>query len=90
MLTLGAEGCAGRKGDQFWRIPKADVTAIDTIGAGDGFLSAFTVNLIWGKSEKEACRWANEFAGYTTTREGSIPSYPLIEEIEPYMKERLS
>ena len=89
LLTLGAEGCAGRKGEKFWRIPKADVVAVDTIGAGDGFLSAFTVNLIWGKSEEQACRWANEFAGYTTTREGSIPSYPLLKEIEPYMKERL-
>ena len=76
LLTLGEEGCAGRMGDKFWRIPKADVIAVDTIGAGDAFLSAFTVNLIWGKSEEEACRWANEFAGYTTTQEGSIPSYP--------------
>lgn len=89
LLTLGAEGCAGFKDGQFWRIAPSDVTAIDTIGAGDGFLSAFTVNLTWGKSEEDACRWANEFAGYTTTREGSISSYPLLSEIEPYMKERL-
>lgn len=90
LLTLGADGCAGMKDGRVWRIPKADVTATDTIGAGDGFLSAFTVNLVWGKTEEEACRWANEFAGYTTTREGSIPSYPLLNEIEPYIKERLS
>lgn len=89
LLTLGADGCAGLKDGRFWRIPKAAVNAIDTIGAGDGFLSAFTVNLVWGKSEEEACRWANEFAGYTTTREGSISSYPLLAEIEPYIKERL-
>ena len=90
LLTLGADGCAGLKDGKFWRIFKSNVTAIDTIGAGDGFLSAFTVNLIWGKGEEEACRWANEFAGYTTTREGSISSYPLLAEIEPYIKERLS
>ena len=42
------------------------------------------------KTREEACRWANEFAGYTTTREGSISSYPLLAEIEPYIKERLS
>lgn len=89
LLTLGAEGCAGFKDGRFWRIAKSDVTAIDTIGAGDGFLSAFTVNLTWGKTEEEACRWANEFAGNTTTQEGSISSYPLLSEIQPYIKERL-
>lgn len=90
LLTLGANGCVGRKGERFWSIPRADVQTIDTIGAGDGYLSAFTVNLTWGADEEQACRWANEFAGYTTTREGSIPSYPLLKEIAPYIKERLS
>ena len=88
LITLGANGCAGKKGDYIWKIPRADVVAVDTIGAGDGFLSAFTVNLLWGKSEEEACCWANEFAAYTTTKEGSIPSYPLLEEIAPYVEER--
>lgn len=90
LLTLGAEGCAGLKDGTYWRIPKANVTAVDTIGAGDGFLSAFTVNLLWGRSEEDACRWANEFAGYTTTLEGSISSYPVLQEIGPYIEERLS
>lgn len=89
LLTLGAEGCAVLDGEDFIRIPRADVETIDTIGAGDGFLSAFTVNLSWGKTIGEACRWANEYAAYTTTREGSIPSYPLLAEIEEYMRERL-
>lgn len=90
LLTLGEEGCAGMTCGRDWRIPKAKVTAIDTIGAGDGFLSAFTVNLLLGKSEEDACRWANEFAGYTTTREGSIPSYPVMNEIQSYIEKRLS
>ena len=89
ILTLGADGCAIRKEDKFAHLPGTHVETIDTIGAGDGFLSAFTVNLLWGNSVSDACRWANEYAAYTTTREGSIPSYPMLADIEAYMKERL-
>ena len=89
LLTLGADGCALLRDEEYIRIPRAEVDTIDTIGAGDGFLSAFTVNLSWGKTPGEACRWANEYAAYTTTREGSIPSYPMLADIEKYMEERL-
>ena len=85
VATLGGEGSAGLKGETFWQIPPVRVEVVDTSGAGDAFLSAMVVNLVWGKEIQEACRWAGTFASYTTTTRGTIPSYPTLEEYRTWL-----
>lgn len=80
VATLGAEGSAGLEGARFWQIPPVAAQVVDTSGAGDAFLSAMVVNLVWGKDIRDACAWAGAFASYTTTRRGTIPSYPTLDE----------
>jgi len=79
LLTLGADGSVGVSAQNSWVVPPVRVHTVDTSGAGDGFLSAFCANLIWGKTPREACHWAGEYAAHTTAAAGTIPSYPLLE-----------
>ena len=36
-----------------------------------------------------ACRYAGAFASYTTLTVGTIPSYPMLCEVEPFIESRL-
>lgn len=83
LMTLGAEGSVGTcKDGTSWVTPGIPTDTADTSGAGDAFLSAFCVNLIWGKDVVEACSWAGQYASFTTTRLGTIPSYPTWSEYQ--------
>lgn len=85
VITLGALGSIGLQGAHFWQIEPVAVDCVDTSGAGDAFSSAMVANLVWGKSIADACRWAGAYASYTTTRPGTIPSYPTLSEIQPFL-----
>lgn len=81
IMTLGAEGCAGLTDEGFWQLPGTPVQVLDTTGAGDAFLSAMIVCLVKGRSIQEACRWAGRFASHTTTKRGTLPAYPTMNEL---------
>lgn len=85
IMTLGDEGCMVLEDDICTWIPGVKQQAVDTTGAGDGFLAAFAANLVWGKTITEACRWANRYSAYTVAHQGTIPSYPDRETIERFM-----
>ena len=55
---------------------------IDTSGAGDGFLAALTAALVRGRDLADACAWANAYSSITIREEGTISSYPTLEEAE--------
>lgn len=82
IVTLGSEGSAGLEANAFWQVPPIAVDTVDTSGAGDAFLSAMLVNLVWGADTPSACAWAGAFASYTTTAPGTIPSYPTLSEYQ--------
>ena len=84
VVTLGRAGSAGLQGERFWQVPPVEVETVDTCGAGDAFLSAMIVNLVWGKDAEEACRWAGRYAAYTVTQTGTIPAYPTLEEFQAW------
>jgi len=76
-----------RHGDQL--IPSLPVKAVDTTGAGDGFvaglLSGIAVNTdTLGDDQAIAglCRFANAVGGLTTTARGAIPSLPTRDEVD--------
>ena len=55
---------------------------VDTSGAGDAFNGAFATALCEGKSVNEAIKFANCYAGISTTRIGTANSMPSREEID--------
>ena len=55
---------------------------IDTSGAGDAFSGAFATFLCENKSVIESIKFANNFAGISTTRIGTANSMPNREEID--------
>ena len=69
------------------------VKAVDTTGAGDGFIGAFlwrlhrdgvtaeTIEELSGDKLEEYLRFANGFCGISVQKKGAIPSYPTLEEL---------
>ena len=91
IMTCGSEGSAILDGDDFWTVAPTKVEAVDTIGAGDGYLAAVAANLAWGKTLREATEWASKYAAYKVTRRGSMTrkpgsGYPEMPDIEAFMK----
>ncbi len=95
IVTRGAEGCYWRtKSGLAGSLPGINVQAVDTTGAGDGFVAALLGGLIAnGKqapSELKNITWeefehlfqvANIVGAITTTRKGAIPGLPTISEL---------
>lgn len=91
IMTCGEKGGAVLDQEEFWTVDPTPVKAVDTIGAGDGYLAAVAAGLIWGKSLKEASRWAGRYAAFKVTRKGSMTrrpgmGYPVRSEVEAFMK----
>lgn len=59
--------------------------AIDTTGAGDTFLGAFTYAISNNYSIESAITFANAAAGITVTRKGAQNSFPTKEEVNLYL-----
>ena len=90
IMTIASEGSVCLDEEGFWEIAPIPVKAVDTIGAGDGYLAAVAANIVWGKSLKEAMEWASKYAAYKVTRMGSMTTkpgccYPFMKEIEEWM-----
>ncbi|MBQ8246944.1 MAG: carbohydrate kinase [Lachnospiraceae bacterium] len=72
----------------------AKVKAVDTTGAGDGFIGAFLwclyrdgvtaerIEELRGDKLEEYLKFANAFCGISVQKKGAIPSYPTLADIE--------
>ena len=84
MITLGDKGIYFENKDKSHFVPSLDLgdKVIDTTGAGDAFNGAFATALCEDKSIEEALKFANAFAGISTTRIGTANSMPSRDEID--------
>jgi len=94
IYTQGSAGaaCYTRQAQAF--APSKKVHAVDTTGAGDGFIGAFlyclsrdqvTVDRIEelpAEALEQYLWFANRFCGISVTKHGAIASYPSLEEME--------
>ena len=85
MVTLGSHGLALIEADVVVRIAAFPVEAIDTTGAGDGFVGALAESLARGQSLPDASRYASGFAALAVTRRGAQASYPTRAEAEQFL-----
>ena len=84
-LTLGAKGSYCLDGQHFFFTPPVPVTAVDSCGAGDGYLAAVAANLVWGRPLPEACRWAAGYSAYAVTQRECLPGYADRATVEAFL-----
>ena len=84
VITLGDQGVYFINNQETHFEPAMDLGSkvVDTSGAGDAFSGAFATALTENKSVIESIKFANTFAGISTTRIGTANSMPSREEID--------
>jgi ribokinase len=82
IITLGAEGAIGARGDKVWRVEALPVRAIDTTGAGDCFVGALASALSRSDDMHAAMRRAAVAGSLACTIVGAMPSFPTREQID--------
>ena len=82
IVTLGSQGAVYISADgQLTKVSAPKVTAIDTTGAGDAFVGAFTYSLASGSDPVSAMTLGIKVASFSVTRKGAQSSYPDQAEI---------
>ncbi|WP_406380865.1 ribokinase [Streptomyces sp. NBC_01618] len=83
VITLGSKGClyAARGGEPVL-FPAPEVTAVDTIGAGDTFVGTLAVALGERRPVPESLAWASSAAALCVQRPGASTSMPYRSEID--------
>lgn len=59
VITDGSRGVQAYDGRNFYAVPAFDADAVDTLGAGDAFVSAFLAAYLDGASVKDAIKWGS-------------------------------
>jgi len=93
IITLGKTGCSYYTSQFHGYIPGFQVKAVDTTGAGDGFVAGLLSSLLMNpdavqdqsKLEK-ICRRANAVGALTTTQRGAIPALPTLEQVNSFLE----
>lgn len=87
VITMGALGVYvtdGRRGEM---LPRLEVKAIDTTGAGDAYNGGFVTALSEGRDLFEAARYGNATGALSVTKLGTAPAMPTREEIDRLVRE---
>ncbi len=90
VITCGEKGSAVLDGERFIEVAPISVDAVDTIGAGDGYLAAFVTGLVRGMEVEKAAEFAGRYAAFKVTRKGSMTKrpgmgYPFAPEVEEFI-----
>ena len=82
-ITYGSRGATLQEhGATIAEARPPQVSAVDTVGAGDTFTAALTVALVEGRSPEDALNFACAAGAAATTRQGAQPSLPTRREVE--------
>lgn len=81
LMTLGSQGSFYTDGKEEIFVPAKKVNAVDTTGAGDCFLGAFSAFYGGGDEIRVAIEKATAAASYSVTRPGAQPSYPTLADL---------
>ena len=86
VITMGAQGAYVRSGSRERIVPRLNVEAIDTTGAGDAFNGGLVTALAEGKDLFAAAEFANVVGALSVTKKGTAPAMPLRKDIDTFMK----
>jgi fructokinase len=89
VLSLGERGCLAMTKGNETMVPSVPVKAVDTTGAGDGFVAGLLSGVASNPGVLDdpeglvaLCRFANAVGAITTTGRGAIPSLPTRAQVE--------
>jgi ribokinase len=85
-LTLGAQGCILLTADREINLPAYSVNVVDTTGAGDAFIGAFSTAIASGHDFLTAGQWGNAAGALATTSLGAQSSLPDKKQIFDLLK----
>lgn len=88
-VTMGAKGVLWCDGTREGHVPSPEISAIDTLGAGDVWHGAFALALAEGADEARAMCFANAAAALKCTRTGGRAGAPTRAETEDFMTETM-
>ncbi|MGM8211556.1 carbohydrate kinase family protein [Virgibacillus sp. W0430] len=92
-ITLGAEGCYVCTKEGYAHVPSARVKAVDTTGAGDGFMAGIIYSIIKGHKSVnnvsiedaiKMARLAVVAGALTASKKGTMAALPTISDIEGF------
>lgn len=75
IVTLGSKGAAFVSNNEVIKIEAPEVNAVDTTGAGDAFVGAFSAGIAKQLSTEEAIKLGVSIASQSVTKEGTQSSY---------------
>ena len=81
IITLGEKGLFYSDGKEDIYLKAISVKALDTTGAGDAFNGGLAFALSHNKPIKEALRFANKVAGYSTLNLGAGNAMPTLKDL---------
>jgi ribokinase len=87
VMTLGGAGCIAVGESEAWRVPVLPIRPVDTTGAGDAFVGAFTAWLDRGASLVDGLRAASVAAACTCEAMGAQTAQPGRAVIEARLPE---
>lgn len=93
VVTQGAAGCTYFTPHEHGCVPPFTVQAVDTTGAGDGFVAGLLAGLLdgglaWQREAIEAAlRLGNAVGALTTMQRGAIPALPTRRQVEQFMRQ---
>ena len=94
VVTLGKAGCRYFTPEFSGQVPGFAVEAVDTTGAGDGFVAGLLKGLLEQPAAfhdeaalRDICRYANAVGAITTTQRGAIPALPTAGQVEAFLRQ---
>ena len=85
IVKLGSQGAVVVSELDVFHTPAFQVSAVDTVAAGDAFNGGLAVALGEGKSLREAVKWASAVAALSVTKAGAQPSMPTRDQVEDFL-----
>ncbi len=91
-LSRGSQGSTWFTSTASRDVPTYKVDAVDTTGAGDGFMAGLLAGLLANPDAAadptaldDICRFANAVGALTTLQRGAIPALPTRQEVERFL-----
>jgi ribokinase len=85
VVTLGAQGCCARHGNEFFEQTAFAITPVDTTAAGDTFCGSLVAALSSGLALQQALRRASAASALACTRLGAQTSIPHGSEVDAFL-----
>jgi sugar/nucleoside kinase (ribokinase family) len=85
-VTDGPQGVYWLDNDVLKHLPAFEVTAVDSLGAGDAFHGAFALALAEGRALPDMLRFASATAALKCAKFGGVSGAPKRTEVEEFLK----